>query len=233
MKHAIIFVFVAFVCAEPALARGWQTITHDHGVTVEKKDVPGRDLPTFRGISVMNGGIYDVLTVLDDTPGRTEWVHRCIESRVIKQISDFERYVYNRTKAPWPVMDRDALVLTKITVNIEKRTVKIAFKAAQGIFPEVDDVVRIPNLEGFYYMEALSESKTRVTYQLDLDPGGWLPNWLIKRTSLQIPLMTLRKLKKQVKKVAERGDFTARRASWHARLKKATGQVIPEGTLGL
>ncbi len=216
--------------ATAAHGSGWTRIVSEEGVTVDQKWIKGQELPIFRGISLIEGSLYDVLTVLDDTPRRTEWVHRCIESRLVKKKTDFARYIYNRTSAPWPVDDRDVVVLTEVRVNPEKGVVRITFATQNGVVKEVDDVVRIPRLRGLYLVESVGANHTRVTYQIDSDPGGWLPDWIIKRASKQIPLNTLRNLQTQVNKVRRQGGSEAVRARWHARLKKETGQVVaPDG----
>ena len=213
-----------------AHAGGWERIANEDGVTVDQKWVKGQELPIFRGVSLLEGSIYDVLTVLDDTPRRTEWVFRCIESRLVKKKTDFSRYIYNRTEAPWPVNDRDVVVLTEVTVNPEKGVVRIDFASKNGIVKPQDGAVRIPRLQGLYLVEAVGGSHTRVTYQIDSDPGGWLPDWLVRRASKAIPLNTLLNLQKQVNRVRKQGGGEKIRARWHARLKKETGQSIPAGT---
>ena len=209
-----------------AAAANWETVVKQGGVTVEKKAVDGRDLPVFRGRTIIQGSIYEALTVLDDSPGRTKWVHRCSESRVVKAISDFKRYVYNRTDAPWPVNDRDVVVLTDIKVDTVKKQVRIGFKSASGILPSVDGVVRIPRLKGMYFLEARGPDKTLIIYEIDTDPGGWLPKWLVKRTTRDIPLQTLLNLQKQVTAVHRKGGLEEMKAYWHARLEKETGQKM-------
>jgi len=228
-------LMVALGCAlgaTAAHASGWKRIVNEEGVTVDQKWIKGQDLPIFRGISLIEGTLYDVLTVLDDTPRRTEWVHRCIESRLVKKKTDFARYIYNRTSAPWPVDDRDVVVLTQVRVNPEKGVVRIDFHSQNGIVKEVDDAVRIPRLKGLYLVESVGANHTRVTYQIDSDPGGWLPDWIIERASKKIPLHTLRNLQTQVNKVRRQGGSEAVRARWHARLKKETGQVVPSNEAG-
>ncbi len=221
-------VLAALCASAPALAADWVVVVDEDGVVVDQKEVRGRDLPIFRGRILIRGSLYDVITVLDDTARRVEWVHRCIESRLVKKESDFKRFIYNRTEAPWPVNDRDVLVLTEVTVDPVKRVVRIEFEEKTGVVPEVDGVVRIPLLKGLYLLKAVGENHTRVTYQIDSDPGGWLPNWLIKRASRKIPLKTLLGLQKQVDKVRRHGGSEAVRARWHARLVRETGQVVPE-----
>ena len=189
----------------PAQADDWEHVTEDEGVVVTRKSVPGRPLPIFRGVVTFNHSIYDVLAILDDVELRTKWVHRCAESRQLKRISSFARIIYNRTDAPWPVSDRDVIVKSQVTVSPDGQTVKISFINLDNYMPKRSGLVRIPYLEGHYMMEKLGETKTKVTYQLNSDPGGWLPNWIIKLASKTLPLKTLVNLRRQLTTLVTHG----------------------------
>ncbi len=71
----------------------------------------------------------------------------------------------------------------------------------------VPGVVRMPRLVGFYHLEAIDAGHTRVTYQVDADPGGWLPGWLVKATTRKLPIQTIVGLRQQVAKT--RGHYEA------------------------
>jgi len=47
--------------------------------------------------------------------------------------------------------------------------------------PERKGVVRMPHLRGSWAIEPLSASRSRVVYQVAVDPGGRLPGWLVRR----------------------------------------------------
>ena len=192
-----------------ASAQGkWEVVTKEGGVVVSKKEVKDRDLPIFKGVGVINASVLEILAVLDDIPNNAVWMHQCMESRLIKQVSEYERIVYNRTDAPWPVDDRDVVVSSKATVNRDKRYVIVNFKSIKTpLQGEVEDVVRMPTLRGHYMLKILDYNKTRVEYQIDADPGGMLPDWLIEATSEEIPLNTIIKLRKRVMKTSKAGTY--------------------------
>lgn len=180
---------------------GWQQDANEKGVVVTTRTEAGRSLPIFRGVGVVDAGAYDVLAVLDDISKFPEWMSDCAGARVVKQINEFERIEYNRTHAPWPVADRDAAIRSWIEGSASKGDIWARFQAvdAPSAGP-VDGVVRMPRLAGFYHLEAIDAGHTRVTYQVDADPGGLLPDWLIKLTTRKLPIETLVGLRRQVAK---------------------------------
>ena len=126
----------------------------------------------------------------------------------MRQISEFERIEYNRVAAPWPVADRDTTLRSWVEANAGKGEVWARFQSVSvPEAPPVSGVVRMPRLAGYYHLEAIDVDHTKVTYQVDADPGGLLPDWLVKLTSRKLPIETIVGLRRQVAKT--RGQHEA------------------------
>jgi hypothetical protein len=190
----------------------WEVLSKEGGITVKRQEVEGREMPVFQGEAVVDGNLLEVLAVLSDTKRNAEWMHSCREAKLLDPISEVERVIYNRTAAPWPVDDRDVVLHTKAQIEPEKKRVTIRFHAIQSkLKGEVEGVVRMPRLQGFYQLTAVSEEKTRVRYQVDADPGGLLPAWVAEKASSEIPRNTLTNLRQQVKATRGQYDDTIKR----------------------
>lgn len=196
---------------------GWKLVGRKHGITVTAREVPGRDFPTFRGVGAVQGNLFDVLAVLSDIKRHPEWLERAKDVRLVRKINEREYVVYGRTDAPWPVSDRDAVYRSKTQVDLAKKTVTINFWAVRNSkVPKRSGVVRMEDLRGHYRFTAVSESETRVTYQVDADPGGLLPTWIAKLATKWLPLRTLRGLRRQVEKTRGCAAYAARILRWKA-----------------
>lgn len=191
----------------------WKTLTKEAGVTVTLRREKNRQFPTFRGTGRVKANMLDIIAVIQDAGRHSQWLHQCSEGARLKQIDETTQIVYNRIDSPWPVKDRDVVLRGKLDVITPGREVKIRFRAVKtGLKAPVKDVVRMPLLEGHWYMVAMSETKTLVEYQVNADPGGELPAWLVEQASKELPLFTLKNLRKQVAKTAGKGvydDFKA------------------------
>jgi len=186
----------------------WETIVRESGIRVLQKERPGSDIPKVKGVGIVKANLVDVLAVIDDVPGRTTWAHDCTDSRELEKSSPFERVLYHRSAVAWPVSDRDVVVRVKVDADYEGKRVKVTYKTARGYaFPKVSGVVRMPRLDGYFLIEAVGDDKTRVTYLVDADPGGLIPDWLVAMTSKDIPLNTLRDLRKRVRKTKANGKY--------------------------
>lgn len=202
---------------------GWAHDATESGVVVTTRTEPGRGLPVFRGVTTVDAGQYEILAVLDDIGHFTDWMAECKGARILKQVSEFERVEYNRTNAPWPVSDRDTVIRSWIEASTTKRETWARFQSVS--WPgtgAVDGVVRMPRLRGYYHLQAVDDTHTRVTYQVDADPGGMLPDWLVKRTSRRLPIDTLIGLRRQVNKT--RGRYEA----FMKRYDPAKGGKVPD-----
>jgi hypothetical protein len=56
----------------------------------------------------------------------------------------------------------------------------------------------MPRLEGSYRMEQLAANKTRVTYTVEVDIGGSVPDWMAEMVARDMPYKTLLKLRGRV-----------------------------------
>ncbi len=211
MRYALGAMLLLLGLAGPAGA--WEKVLEEHGILVEEQAVAGRNLPMFRGRGVVNAGLYEVIAVLSDADRRTQWLHRCVESKIVARLDAFTTVAYTRTDAPWPVDDRDAVMLAQLFTVEPGRVYRAQFTALPDPrMPPRDGIVRMKHLHGHWVIEALSPSSTRVEYEVDADPGGLLPGWLAARASRELPLQSVLGLRRQTRRT--RGVYDAFLDQW-------------------
>jgi hypothetical protein len=177
----------------------WEYIEDDDQVRLWKLEVPGQDLPGFRGQTVIDASIDDILAVMLQWEKHTDWMYRCAESKLLKTLNDNEALMYNRTAAPWPVWDRDVIVSTNIQRSADKKHLAVTFKnVPSDLKPPPESTIRMPRLVGFYKMWELGPKKTRIMYQVESDIGGSIPKWLAVRATKDLPRITLVSLRERV-----------------------------------
>ncbi len=198
-------VLAACVWLAPWAGRGdsprgtWTQVDDDDGIRVWRLDVPGQDLPGFKGETVIPRSIADIVTELKQVEHHTEWMHRCAASQTIQRFDDEHVIIYNRVDVPWPVWDRDAILDTQFSAQSGGRLVVLTFKNIDPTLrPTPTRVVRMPRLEGFYKMWQLTPTKTKVVYQVEADVGGAVPKWMAARVARDMPYETLAALRKRV-----------------------------------
>jgi hypothetical protein len=187
----------------PRLARAaseWELVAAESGISVYRRAVEDRELPIMRATATFAAKPYEILPVLHDVRYHREWMHRCIEAELLERKGPWDAVAYNRTAAPWPVADRDTVFRARLRVMEPGRVIESRFQNVPSLHlkPIPPNTVRLPTMRGFYKFTLQPDGATRVVYQLDTDPGGTIPTWLVIRTTREIPLITVRGLREQV-----------------------------------
>jgi hypothetical protein len=180
----------------------WERVSNGDGIVVERRTAPGTNLKEFRGRGVVEAPLGRVLAIIRDAPHRCEWMAQCAEDYVLEE-NEAERWQvsYHRTKAPWPVADRDSINRAELRVDLAKHRVFLPFEGiSHPKVPPVKGAVRMPFLRGHWILQlAHGGTATDVEYQVHADPGGSLPEWIANLASKKLPLLTIVGLRKQAK----------------------------------
>ena len=184
----------------PAEDASWIPVLDEDGVAVSRLAEARNGLNTFRAVMVMDAAVSELLAALSDYENRTEWMSRCAESRVLERRADDVVVIYQRNHGVWPVSDRDALVAERRRASADGSDVRIYMhETTSELMPPVDGVVRVPLIESFYHLVAEGPRQTRVTYQVVADLGGRIPGFIARRVGENIPLDTMRNLRRFVR----------------------------------
>ena len=149
-----------------------------------------------------------MLAVIRDADRRAEWMPSCGDSHLVEEdVGARTQVAYHRTKAPWPVSDRDSVNRAEMIVEPTKHRVVMPFEAiASSKIPPVKGVVRMPRCAAIGSSIPVDGGRvTDAEYQVFADPGGSLPDWLANLASKTLPRETIAGLRKQVGKV----DYSA------------------------
>ncbi len=99
----------------------------------------------------------------------------------------------------------------------------IRFKAIEGADERPrKNVIRIPTADGFLQLKVLGENRTFVRYEVQLDPGGWLPQWICNFFVRDAPMDMLRAMQRRIaeKKDLNRDFRETQRKLWHSDREK-------------
>ena len=196
--------FLAAICcgiASQATAQSWQSVDDKDGVQLWQRTVPGSPFIAFRGQMIMNTSIKKLTAIMYDQEKKMEWMHDCVANDVLEEKGLGNHIIYNRTAVNVMfVSDRDVVVETVFKFDDTHRRITIdATSVKHAKRPLIPGVVRMPKVKLRWQFRMVSLSLTEVTYEVEADPGGWLPAWLVNRVSKDIPYHSLVNLEKQSK----------------------------------
>jgi len=186
-------------------AADWTVVAETDGIVVSQRMVDGRRFPQLRAQAEVRGTPDEILAVLLDVPAYRQWVPDCAEATVLRRTGAWRRLIYTRTKLPWPVLDREAIIDQEVFFVRASTLVKVFFQAVPAPeVPRAAGTVRTDFAEGSYTIEALDADRSRVTYLVEADPGGAVPDWLVRMQSRRNPLGTLSGLRRRLEQIRSR-----------------------------
>ncbi|MEX1667598.1 START domain-containing protein [Zhongshania guokunii] len=190
-----------------AHAAEWELAKDADNIKVFTAVIAGSDYKAFRGETIINAELNQLMAVLDDTANFVQWMYNCKAPKLLYKASLLDRYQYLQNDFPWPAKDREMILRNEISQDPQSRvtTVKLSSvvadklpAAAQQSLPSVDGVVRMGEVNGFFELTPLDAIQTKVVFQLHLDPGGGLPSGLVNSQIVDNPYETLKALRTQV-----------------------------------
>jgi hypothetical protein len=208
--RVVVLIGIVLSGAFPGVARAndWEIIVERDGIVVSRRFVEGRDFPQLRSVGEVPGTPYEVLAILLDVPAYPKWLPDCVESETVRMLDTWLSIIYTKTNVPWPLSDREVVVENAVTFIDPPSRVKMTFTAITA--PDVErrrGTVRMKLANGFYTIEAIDAARSLVHYELDADPAGTLPAWLISIQSTRNPFETIAGLRRRLDET--RGQYLA------------------------
>ena len=188
----------AVVGAEPeGTATEWRPISDKDGVALYRRQRPLSY--ESKAVGEIAASTDVVHAVLEDVEAYTSFMPYTAECRVLKRDGDFV-VAYQRISAPL-TSDRDYTIRVHNTSKkIEGGTVyQSQWRTDNAAGPPVKHgVIRVTLCEGSWLLEPIGPNRTRATYLIYTDSGGWIPKF-IKESGSQVGIRKLfAALRKQV-----------------------------------
>lgn len=209
MKLMLGLIFIASLSLTNATAHAgdWQLQTEDGGVSVFTRDVEDSDYQAFRGVTEVAVELNQVIALMNDTEACPNWMHNCKNPELIHKFSPLKRITFMVNDFPWPAKDRALLLEASITQEYPSRVVTVSLNSISESDIPANPLSPIPknnaqpveNAKGRFVFTPLSESATRVEYEMHLEPGGSLPAAAVNALIVETPLKTLQNMQRVVK----------------------------------
>lgn len=179
-------------------ANDWELKKDKKGIKVYTKVLENSDFRAFRAEMKVTASLSTLMAVHADVEYVKEWLKDCSESELLTEFDPKGYYAYFKTDSPWPVMDRDYTLKSRVEQNSETYELSIHFSAETGLVPKSEDCVRITALEGFWKMKPIGAGEVLVMYEVSSDPGGAVPAWLANNFVVDQPYYSLLRLRERI-----------------------------------
>jgi len=195
---ALLFPLAAFADA-PSV--GWEIVGNKDDIVTYRREVPGSPVIAIRGVAEVEAPILRVASVLTDTAHLPQWMDRVAEARRLGSMSALHYLEYERASTPFPLTDRD--FVTESWVEIDAARKQIILKAHSVDDPSAPStgLVRGEVLASLFTLSTLDHGRrTRVVAEVQTDPKGAIPKWIVNLVQKSWAHTTIMGLRRQVQK---------------------------------
>jgi len=200
IRPSILLCCMALLCSSfsNSDSPNWMLKKNENGITVYTRTVAGSDLKEVRVVNRVKSSLSGMVALLLDSKNYSDWMVGCKEARILKVMSDHEFYNYQVTDLPWPLSDRDVVADFKVEQDASTKIVSFTKTAMPLLIPESNGLVRVQYLHAKYLLKPLSSDSVLVEMELQLDPGGSIPAWLINANIVAAPYKSTEQMIKRL-----------------------------------
>lgn len=195
MKTRLFFLALIFYSSFSFAQDKWELKKNDHGIEVYSRKLNTGKFKEIKVICEVNSSAENLIKILQDVDDHKEWVYKTIKSNLISRKNKDTLYYYSELALPWPISNRDAVVQLACSRDIPNSQYTITVVSLPNLIPAKPHIVRVPYSLGVYHVKTLPNNHIRIEYTLSVNPGGFLPSWLVNYTSTIGPYNTFFKLK--------------------------------------
>jgi hypothetical protein len=199
MSRRIYFILFCVFLGTTAFTQEWQPRHTKDGIKTYSRKVNGSKIEALKMESDFDATASQLAAIIFDIGSCTEWLYSTKSCSVVKTVSPAELYYYSEISFPWPTDNRDFVSHIRAEQDPSSKTVVIRAENVRGWVPEKKGIVRIYQSAGKWTIRPSGPNKVHVEYELQVDPGGSLPSWMVNMLSTKGPLESFKSLRKQLK----------------------------------
>ncbi len=189
-------VFCTIISVIPANSQEnkWTIAKNKDGITVLTRQLPNSNRLEYMATITVKANIKDIIKIMDDVPDYTKWIANLNSAKTLKKVNNNERYDYYVTYLPWPFENRDIIFHYTSTRNIDGKLI-IDLTSVPDFIPQKNGIIRIKKASGYWKLIPSGQGKIIIIYQLNADPEGNFPNWILNMFIVNGPYKTLNNLR--------------------------------------
>jgi hypothetical protein len=146
--------------------------------------------------TIVEANPHALIALLDDVAFSSQWIHNCIEVKILNDISPTKRLVNSFFAAPWPIKDRDMVTFSTTTLSDKKVRIEISDRG--DISPHNSKYVRMQKVHGLWEANTLENGKSEITYTGGGNPGGNIPIFIANQELINSAFKTFQNLNKVI-----------------------------------
>lgn len=192
-----IFIYLLLFTAN-LMAQPWQFIKERDSIKVYTRSEENSSVKSYKGETDLHCSMETISSLIGSVESFKWWADNIHEIKVLAY--EKEKYIryYFVYDVPWPISDRDLCVEAKITTDPKTGVRTVLATPLEGVVPEKPNLVRIKNYWQEWVMEPKGKNLVHLILEGSVDPGGYIPPWIVNMVISDTPLNIMRKVREQV-----------------------------------
>lgn len=180
----------------------WDLEKDKDGIRIYNRKVEGSKLKEFKGVVSVKASVQEAVSYFTDIQQHEKFMYKCKKGsvKVVKKSSASDFYTYMVIETPWPATNRDVVSRYQIGKPDKQGAVLIQLEGAAELVPEVDGLVRVPKMKGYWKFTPQPNGMIEIVHQAYSSPGGSVPEGMANAASVDAPYSMLLKLKELLEK---------------------------------
>ena len=188
----------------------WKLVKNSDSIKVYVQKGPSSQLKVVKVETVLKATLSELVATIKDAENHTNWIFLSKKAKVIERIDDKNWKYYGITDAPWPVYDRDFITMIRLKQDKTDYSITITSTSIPHYLPKNEDMVRIPYIRSVWTFNPLQNGTVHISFELEADPGGSIPLWVINMAVSKGPYKTMEGLIKEI----ESGKYKCRKLNY-------------------
>ena len=194
----VIINFSSLTAAEENDITDWKLVKNNNDIKAYVEEGPLSDIKSVKVETVVIANLSQLVSIIKDAESHSDWVYMNEEAAIL-EINDCCHWkYYGRTDVPWPATDRDCVIQTTLRQDSLDYSVTISGNAISGYKDKEEDCVRIQKSHSIWTLNPLGNDMVHVSFELKVDVGGNIPNWLVNMAVSKGPFKTMTAFKEIV-----------------------------------
>lgn len=191
MKTLFCFIFFLFLSSQVTFGE-WDFVETRNGISMYKK-VDYQERYWMRLETVIEANRDEIVEYTKQIESLPDWVYACAQTKLLESTAE-ETIYYTVTDMPFPMTDRYAVAIKKMTFDEDSNTIVSVTKPHESYEIE-SDLVKVEDFEAQWNFTYLDENSTKIVYVIMTNAAQGFPNWLKEKVIKTGPFTSLENLK--------------------------------------
>jgi hypothetical protein len=177
----------------------WELVKSSNDIKVYTQKVADQQIKKVKIESVVTTTLSELVVLFKDAKNHSNWVFLNESAKIVEVIDNNNWKYYSYTDSPWPVANRDYYTNIVLLQNDIDYSVIITSTAIPDFAPKQKDCIRISYIKSVWNLNPIGNGSIHITFELEVDPGGNIPPWLVNMAITKGPYNTMVGLIKELK----------------------------------